>query len=114
MLSITIRILLFKFSCKLTIIICVCADGEVKIVGPDLHALDYHIIGTDLRNLTELDKKLTRSGINFDIPTMFLTECVLVYMEPESSSMLLHWIAKKFNDVFFINYEQVRNCISLC
>ncbi|XP_001951404.1 leucine carboxyl methyltransferase 1 [Acyrthosiphon pisum] len=82
-------------------------EGEVKIIGSDLHAPDYHIIGIDLRNLTELDKKLTQCGINFDIPTMFLTECVLVYMEPESSSMLLHWIAKKFNDIFFINYEQV-------
>lgn len=38
---------------------------------------------------------------------MFLTECVLVYMEIESSSMLLQWIARQFNDVFFINYEQV-------
>lgn len=82
-------------------------EGEVKIIGSDLHAPDYHIIGTDLRNLAELDKKLTQCGINFDVPTMFLTECVLVYMEPESSSMLLHWIAKKFNDIFFINYEQV-------
>lgn len=80
---------------------------EVRIVGPELHAQDYHIIGTDLRNLTELHKKLTQCGINFDIPTMFLTECVLVYMETESSSMLLQWIARQFNDVFFINYEQV-------
>lgn len=84
------------------------AEGEVKFIGPELHSNDYHIIGTDLRNLTELDKKLSQNGINFEMPTMFLTECVLVYMEPESSSMLLQWIAKKFNDIFFINYEQVR------
>lgn len=82
-------------------------EGEVRIVGSELHASNYHIIGTDLRNVTELDKKLSQSGVNFDLPTLFLTECVLVYMEPDSSSMLLHWIAKKFNDVFFINYEQV-------
>lgn len=56
--------------------------------------------------------KLSQSGINFDVPTMFLTECVLVYMEPESSSMLLQWIVNKFSDVFFVNYEQVRTiCI---
>jgi len=88
-------------------------ESEVKIIGPDLHAPDYHIIGTDLRNLAELEKIITQSGIHFDIPTMFLTECVLVYMEPESSSMLLHWIAKKFDDIFFINYEQVQNCCLL-
>lgn len=85
--------------------------GEVKIIGPELHAYNYHIIGTDLRKLVELDKKLSQCGINFDVPTMFLTECVLVYMEPENSSMLLQWIAKKFNDIFFINYEQVYYCI---
>lgn len=83
------------------------AEDEVKFTGSELHSNDYHIIGMDLRNLTELDKKLCQSGINFETPTMFLTECVLVYMEPESSSMLLQWIAKKFNDIFFINYEQV-------
>lgn len=82
-------------------------EGEIKFIGPELHSNDYHIIGTDLRNLIELHKKLCQSGINFEIPTMFLTECVLVYMEQESSSMLLQWIAKKFNDIFFINYEQV-------
>jgi len=81
--------------------------GEVKIAGPELHSHDYHIIGADLRNVSEVDKKLCQSGINFDTPTMFLTECVLVYMEPESSSTLLQWIANKFNDIFFINYEQV-------
>lgn len=81
--------------------------GDVRIVGPELHAHDYHIIGMDLRNLTELEKKLSQSGIDFDIPTMFLTECVLVYMEPDSSSMLLRWIARQFSDIFFINYEQV-------
>lgn len=84
-------------------------EGEVKIIGSELHAHNYHIIGTDLRNLAELEMKLSQSGINFDIPTMFLTECVLVYMEPDNSSMLLQWIAKKFNDIFFINYEQVHS-----
>lgn len=73
-----------------------------------MHARDYHIIGTDLRNLTELVKKLTQSGVDFNIPTMFMAECVLVYMEPECSTMLLRWIVNSFNDVFFINYEQVR------
>lgn len=77
-------------------------------MGSELHALDYHIIGTDLRNLNELNNKLSQCGVRFDLPTMFLTECVLVYMEQESSSLLLKWIAKKFDDVFFINYEQVK------
>ncbi|XP_050442714.1 leucine carboxyl methyltransferase 1 [Adelges cooleyi] len=82
-------------------------EGEVQMVGSDLHGSDYHIIGTDLRNLAELENKLSQSGINFEIPTMFLAECVLVYMRPESSSLLLQWIANKFNDVFFVNYEQM-------
>ncbi|VVC28418.1 Methyltransferase Ppm1/Ppm2/Tcmp,Leucine carboxyl methyltransferase 1, LCMT1,S-adenosyl-L- [Cinara cedri] len=81
--------------------------SEVRIVGSELHAYNYHIIGTDLRNLSELEKKLCQVGINFDVPTMFLTECVLVYMEPECSSMLLQWIANKFSDIFYVNYEPV-------
>lgn len=82
-------------------------ESEVRIVGSELHAHDYHIIGTDLRNRSELEQKLCQIGINFDVPTMFLTECVLVYMEPESSSKLLQWIANKFSDIFYVNYEPV-------
>ena len=41
------------------------------------------------------------------LPTLFLSECVLVYMMPSQSSNLLHWAAETFHTAMFISYEQV-------
>lgn len=74
------------------------------------HSLDsdrYCIIGADLRDLPGLEEKLKKFQINPELPTLFLSECVLVYMTPEKSSKLLNWVAHTFPTAMFINYEQV-------
>jgi len=60
-----------------------------------------------LKNLTELDKKLTESGVDKNMPTIFIAECVLVYIEKSDTDSLMKWITNKFKSVFFVNYEQV-------
>lgn len=80
-------------------------DGEVKLSATDIHAGTYHCIGADLRNITELENKFQQAEINFSSPTLFIAECVLVYIENDSVNKLLSWIASKFNRALFINYE---------
>lgn len=41
------------------------------------------------------------------LPTLLLSECVLVYMTPSQSSNLVRWAAETFHTAMFINYEQV-------
>ncbi|XP_063700821.1 leucine carboxyl methyltransferase 1 [Culicoides brevitarsis] len=82
-------------------------DDEVRLSSTDLHAGNYHIVGVDLRNIDELANKLQQSEIDFAVPTIFLAECVLVYIEPQNSSNLLTWIASNFKSAVFVNYEQV-------
>lgn len=41
------------------------------------------------------------------LPTLFLSECVLVYLTPSQSSNLVRWAAETFHTAMFINYEQV-------
>lgn len=43
------------------------------------------------------------------VPTIILTECVLVYMEPEKSKEVIKWFGKRFDSAIFLNYEPVRN-----
>ena len=38
---------------------------------------------------------------------MFITECVLVYMDPEHSAAIINWAGANFKTAVFINYEQV-------
>uniref|UniRef100_A0A672Q0U0 Leucine carboxyl methyltransferase 1 n=1 Tax=Sinocyclocheilus grahami TaxID=75366 RepID=A0A672Q0U0_SINGR len=76
----------------------------------DGHSLDsdrYCIIGADLRDFPTLEEKLKKFQINPELPTLFLSECVLVYMTSEQSSKLVHWVADTFPTAMFINYEQV-------
>lgn len=40
-------------------------------------------------------------------PTMFLSECVLVYMEPAESADVIRWTASRFACACFVTYEQV-------
>lgn len=82
-------------------------DGEVRLSTTDLHSGSYHIVGVDLRNIDELANKLQQSEVDFSVPTIFLAECVLVYVEPQNSSNLLSWIASNFKSAVFVNYEQV-------
>uniref|UniRef100_A0A2K6FC75 Leucine carboxyl methyltransferase 1 n=1 Tax=Propithecus coquereli TaxID=379532 RepID=A0A2K6FC75_PROCO len=76
----------------------------------DGHILDskrYVIIGADLREIHELEEKLKKSNMNTQLPTLLITECVLVYMTPEQSANLLKWAANSFETAMLINYEQV-------
>lgn len=83
------------------------SDGEVRISHTDLHGPSYHIMGVDLRNTEDVEQKLKQAEIDFELPTIFLSECVLVYMESKHSVNLIKWVASKFQDAAFVNYEQV-------
>lgn len=41
------------------------------------------------------------------LPTVFVSECVLVYMTPSQSSNLVRWAAETLHTALFISYEQV-------
>ena len=90
------------------------SDGEVRLSATDLHAGNYHIVGVDLRNLHEVEVKLNESEVKFNVPTLFLAECVLVYIDAPQVEQLLSWISKKFDSALFVNYEQVCSWVLFC
>jgi len=49
----------------------------------------YSLIAADLRDTSSLKQTLSNAGVDFSAPTIFLAECVLVYMEPQESLALL-------------------------
>ncbi|XP_071440902.1 leucine carboxyl methyltransferase 1 [Hetaerina americana] len=85
-------------------------DGEVRFSSTDLHGSGYHLVGGDLRSLPEVRSKLGAGGecgLDPSLPTLFLAECVLVYVDAASTGRLLDWISSTFSSVFFVNYEQL-------
>eukprot|EP01155_Anaeramoeba_flamelloides_P048310 Anaeramoba_flamelloidesc40946_g1_i1.p1 GENE.c40946_g1_i1~~c40946_g1_i1.p1 ORF type:complete len:338 (+),score=64.16 c40946_g1_i1:100-1113(+) len=73
--------------------------------GAELHSPDYHLICGDLRKTEDLHNSLQEHGVNFEIPTLFISECVLVYVEPNSADKLLGYITETFKLPFFVMYE---------
>lgn len=73
----------------------------------ELHSANYHLVSVNLRNIVDLESKLSASGVDRSLPTLFLSECVLVYIEPDATEKIIKWIADSFPTAFFINYEQV-------
>ncbi|XP_015180248.1 PREDICTED: leucine carboxyl methyltransferase 1 [Polistes dominula] len=82
-------------------------DGEIRFSTIDLHAANYHLIGTDLRDINEVERKLSQAEVDFDLPTLFLAECVLVYVDPRAVSVLLQWLEERFPNSLFVSYEQI-------
>ncbi|KAK8748734.1 hypothetical protein OTU49_015964 [Cherax quadricarinatus] len=82
-------------------------DYDVKLNRHNLHGHTYKLAGVDLRNISEVEAKIKESDLEYSLPTLFLAECVLVYMTIHRSSQLLKWIAENFKSAFFINYEMV-------
>ncbi|XP_066239477.1 leucine carboxyl methyltransferase 1 [Saccopteryx leptura] len=83
------------------------SEDALQIDGHLLDSKRFAIIGADLRDLSELEEKLKKCNMNPQLPTLLITECVLVYMTPEQSSSLIQWAARTFGTAMFINYEQV-------
>ncbi|XP_033840594.1 leucine carboxyl methyltransferase 1 [Periophthalmus magnuspinnatus] len=76
----------------------------------DANSLDsdrYCLIGADLRDISSLDEKMKKFQLNPELPTVFVSECVLVYMSPTHSSNLVRWASEMFHTAMFISYEQV-------
>lgn len=83
-------------------------DGEVRLSRTDLHGYDYHVVAADLGNFPRLEAKLEDCGIDFSAPTIFLAECVLVYMTPKATEEFLSSLTRRFSSsLVFLDHEQV-------
>uniref|UniRef100_A0A8C4QQS5 tRNA wybutosine-synthesizing protein 4 n=2 Tax=Eptatretus burgeri TaxID=7764 RepID=A0A8C4QQS5_EPTBU len=73
-----------------------------------LQTMDYKLLGMDLSQLQDLEKLLSELGLDFSLPTLLLSECVLTYVATDSSSQLIAWTARVFPNATFCLYEQIQ------
>ena len=68
------------------------ARGCVQIdpnAGSLISPAGYSILPVDLKDLSGLDEAVRAAGLRYDLPTYVLSECVLVYMEPDDSAAVI-------------------------
>eukprot|EP00850_Spirogloea_muscicola_P009396 SM000052S17788 [mRNA] locus=s52:594894:598379:+ [translate_table: standard] len=83
-------------------------DPVIHADKGELHSSLYHLIPVDLRDLQSLDSALVRAAVDVSLPTLILAECVLIYLEPQSSRNICKWAGEHFTTAAFVIYEQIR------
>ena len=73
----------------------------------EIHTNDYHLIAADLRELEVVKQKLSDCGFDYNCPTLFLSECVLVYMDSDMADQIVGWAATVKQSAAFLTYEQI-------
>jgi tRNA wybutosine-synthesizing protein 4 len=73
---------------------------------------EYHLVAADLRDVKGVAAALARAGFDPSLPTLFVSECVLIYLDAELSAPLLKWAAAACKagggGGAFVTYEQLR------
>ncbi|KAG0213264.1 hypothetical protein BGX28_004837 [Mortierella sp. GBA30] len=76
--------------------------------GTELYANDYCLLSGDLREFTEdIVPRLKAQGFDTSLPTLFLSECVLIYIQPRDSDTIVEWVGENMAASLFVVYEQI-------
>jgi len=67
----------------------------------------YRLLPGDLRQPETVGAALLGAGLDPRMPTIFLSECVLVYLERQHAHGLLEWISTTMDTAGFALYEQI-------
>lgn len=76
--------------------------NHIHCFGPQLS-----LVACDLRDSDALFSALLSAGVDITVPTMILTECVLVYMPKLSVRALCERVASTFTDCSWFSYDMV-------
>ncbi|KAJ2380348.1 carboxy methyl transferase for protein phosphatase 2A, partial [Coemansia sp. RSA 2603] len=83
-------------------------DIKVAAGGSELHSSRYCLLSGDLRRFREeVVTKMQEHGFDVEAPTLFVSECVLIYLDPKHSDDILDWITENVPDAAILTYEQI-------
>jgi tRNA wybutosine-synthesizing protein 4 len=75
----------------------------------ELRTPHCRFVSTDMRIAPELKDSMERAGFRSDVPTLFLSECVLVYMQAMHGDSIIEWASSAVSSApsAIVVYEQV-------
>jgi hypothetical protein len=82
--------------------------NEVRIEGggTELISADYWLLSEDLTSFDRILQRMVSMGFDTQLPTLFLSECVLVYLDPKIANSIISTTSTLSNPVF-VTYEQI-------
>ncbi|KAJ1974412.1 carboxy methyl transferase for protein phosphatase 2A [Dimargaris xerosporica] len=76
--------------------------------GTELWSHDYTVIAGDLRDFeATIVPALEHQGFDRTLPTLFLSECVLIYLDPTHSDAIIRWVSQNVPTALFAAYEPI-------
>ncbi|CAH9095532.1 unnamed protein product [Cuscuta europaea] len=67
----------------------------------------YKLLPVDLCDLDKLNGIVAMANLDPSLPTFIIAECVLIYIDPDSSRAIVSWASKTFSTAVFFLYEQI-------
>uniref|UniRef100_A0A1J3DN59 Leucine carboxyl methyltransferase 1 homolog n=1 Tax=Noccaea caerulescens TaxID=107243 RepID=A0A1J3DN59_NOCCA len=67
----------------------------------------YKLLPVDLRDIPKLRDVISFAEMDPSLPTFIIAECVLIYLDPDSSRAIVNWASKTFSTAVFFLYEQI-------
>lgn len=83
-------------------------DLKIERGGMDLKSDKYCLLGGDLRKWSDVVGLLLKSGFDISVPSLFISECVFIYLPPDDSTEILKWITDNMANAMFVLYEQIK------
>lgn len=83
------------------------AEVQVDAEGGRVTSARYRLLPADLRHLDALEVAFAASGLDPQVPTFVLAECVVVYMPPQQGTDLIGWLGERLPTAVLAVYEQI-------
>ena len=78
------------------------SDANLNLPG-------YKISSGDIRDTQALTEKFIAIGVDGEAPVLVLTECVLIYLNPDEARRILNFTKDFFvGDCLLLNYEMIK------
>ncbi|XP_068329291.1 leucine carboxyl methyltransferase 1 homolog isoform X2 [Pyrus communis] len=85
----------------------ISATASISRESGEVLSDHYKLLPVDLRDIPKLADVITLAGMDPSLPTFIIAECVLIYLDPDSSRSIVRWTSKTFSTAIFFLYEQI-------
>ncbi|KAL9228822.1 hypothetical protein vseg_004360 [Gypsophila vaccaria] len=83
------------------------AEASILPDSGEVHGDHYKLLPVDLRDVQKLNDIMALANLDPSLPTFIIAECVLIYLDPESTHSIVGWTSKTFSTAVFVLYEQI-------
>ncbi|CDW90937.1 leucine carboxyl methyltransferase 2-like [Stylonychia lemnae] len=85
------------------------SEQDIEVIHEKhINSHQYKVFCQDIREIELLQTNMANLGVDFNAPTLVITECLLVYLKKAESDSILKGLSQIFqSDLVYVNYEMI-------